>query len=268
MAKNLNQFKRFHKNPRKISEAQVKDLQEAMEKYGDLSGIVVNNETMEFVGGNQRSGIIQEGEIHITQAYDKPDRVGTVAEGYILWKDTRWTYREVRWSQEMMDGANLAANKLGGDWDFDILATWELETVKQYFQPEELPFIRNEEREIREDNFKVVPPEDPISRPGDLYELNDHRIYCADSTHEKSMALLMNKKKARVIFTDPPYGVSYDGAKMADAKQWDMIRNDELRNDGLFKFLQGAFACCETSAMRGVATNTPRRNPSPWQRRE
>lgn len=254
--KNLNQFKRFHKNPRKISEAQKKDLEEAMDKYGDLSGIVVNLESGEFVGGNQRSAIIRDGEIEYTEIYDKPDRVGTVAEGYIVWRETRWTYREVRWDQTTMDGANLAANKLGGDWDFDILSAWELETVTQYFKPEELPFIRDEQRDVKEDNFKVVVPEDPISRPGDLYELNNHRIQCGDSTHEKSMAVLMNRKKARVIFTDPPYGVSYDGAKIADAKQWDMIRNDELRNDGLFKFLQGAFACCETSAMKEASLYT------------
>ncbi len=57
----------------------------------------------------------------------------------------------------------------------------------------------------------VVPPENPLSRRGDLWILGDHRILCGDSTSEADMARLMAGEKAKLLATDPPYLVDYQG---------------------------------------------------------
>ena len=70
----------------------------------------------------------------------------------------------------------------------------------------------------------------PIIKLGDLIELGhnyQHRVLCGDSTSEDDVVRLMDGKKADMVFTDPPYGVDYDG-----------IKNDDPA--GLPKLLSGA----------------------------
>ena len=55
------------------------------------------------------------------------------------------------------------------------------------------------------------PPEEPVSQPGDLYLLGEHRLLCGDSTNADDVQRLMAGKRAGLMMTDPPYLVDYDG---------------------------------------------------------
>lgn len=48
----------------------------------------------------------------------------------------------------------------------------------------------------------------PVTKPGDLWILGDHRLICGDSTDPLIVSRLMGEEKADIVFTDPPYGVS------------------------------------------------------------
>lgn len=52
-------------------------------------------------------------------------------------------------------------------------------------------------------------PEEPIAKPGDIWQLGEHRLMCADSTGAVAWAQLMDGEKGDMVFTDPPYGVDY-----------------------------------------------------------
>lgn len=54
-------------------------------------------------------------------------------------------------------------------------------------------------------------PEEPETRLGDMYLLGTHRVLCGDSTKAEDVARLMNGERAALVYTDPPYGVDYDG---------------------------------------------------------
>jgi DNA modification methylase len=55
------------------------------------------------------------------------------------------------------------------------------------------------------------PPVDPITQPGDLWVLGDHRVLCGDSTNTDDVGRLMGGETASMLFTDPPYGVNHVG---------------------------------------------------------
>lgn len=64
-----------------------------------------------------------------------------------------------------------------------------------------------------EDNFDVDKAlEDlvPKTKLGDIWQLGQHRIICADCSDERSIKRLMEDKKADMVLTDPPYGVAYN----------------------------------------------------------
>ncbi len=53
-------------------------------------------------------------------------------------------------------------------------------------------------------------PEEPVTRPGDLWTLGNHRLICGDATVATDVERLLGKVKPLLMVTDPPYGVEYD----------------------------------------------------------
>lgn len=76
--------------------------------------------------------------------------------------------------------------------------------------------------EIQEDGFDAEPPLKPITVLGDVYELNQHRFTCGDSTDATVVEKTLAGAKPILMVTDPPYGVNYD-------PDW---RNHAFRSDG------------------------------------
>ena len=71
-----------------------------------------------------------------------------------------------------------------------------------------------------------------ISRPGDVWLLDGHRVLCGDATDADSYTVLMAGQKADMIFVDPPYGVNYANSakdKMRGTNR--PILNDNLGED-------------------------------------
>lgn len=68
-------------------------------------------------------------------------------------------------------------------------------------------------------------PETPITVEGDIWILGNHRLMCGDSTSIDAVDKLMDGQKADMVFTDPPYGVSYqsNGRK----EKFDVLENDD-----------------------------------------
>lgn len=54
-------------------------------------------------------------------------------------------------------------------------------------------------------------PAEPVTQPGDLWTLGDHRLLCGDATQAGTLDRVMAESSADLVFTDPPYGVSYEG---------------------------------------------------------
>ena len=78
------------------------------------------------------------------------------------------------------------------------------------------------EPEIVEDEVPE-PPVDPITKPGDLWLLGDHRVLCGDSTNAEHVDRLMDGEKADLCFTSPPYAQQRDYTAEGKAKvaDWD-----------------------------------------------
>jgi hypothetical protein len=121
----LTRENQSRENPRKITGEELEKLQKSLERFGDLSGIILNRTTGQLVGGHQRiTAFDQRGDVTatVTEELKKPDRTGTVAYGYIELNGTRYSYREVAWTKSQERIANIAANKLGGEFDDQLLA--------------------------------------------------------------------------------------------------------------------------------------------------
>lgn len=156
----IKDLQTYDKNPRKITGKQYDTLRASVEKFGDLSGVVFNKKLGMLVGGNQRTTVYKElgGELEIVKSFNKSTDKGTVAYGFVVVAGERYAYREVEWDKQMHDEANIAANKVGGMFDFDMLANeFEFETLKQWgFEEYELGFINAPTQDNNESLTKTM----------------------------------------------------------------------------------------------------------------
>lgn len=80
-----------------------------------------------------------------------------------------------------------------------------------------------------QDDPDDIQPEDihegpVIARPGDLWQLDGHGLYCGDSLNPESFAIVMDGEEAEMVVTDPPYNVKIDNNVCGSGK----IKHDEF----------------------------------------
>ena len=69
----------------------------------------------------------------------------------------------------------------------------------------------------------------PMTKPGDIWHVGQHRVMCGSATDDAAVDRLMNGERAQLVHTDPPYGVSYE----TQSGKFGMIKNDDLDADAL-----------------------------------
>ena len=138
------------------------------------------------------------------------------------------------------------------DWDEDLLRL-ELEELKlddfdlalTGFDADELLEIMAGEETTSEGNTDedATPevPVTPVSKPGDVWIMGQHRLLCGDSTDAASYDTLLGTERVAMIFQDPPYNVDYANTAKDKLRGTNRpILNDNL-GDGFQDFLLAAF---------------------------
>ena len=77
----------------------------------------------------------------------------------------------------------------------------------------------------------------PMTKPGDIWHVGQHRVMCGSATDDAAVDRLMGGELAQLVHTDPPYGVSYE----TQSGKFGMIKNDDLDPDALMQLLTPAF---------------------------
>lgn len=97
------------------------------------------------------------------------------------------------------------------------------------------------------DEAPATPEDEPITVPGDVYELGPHRVMCGDATNSAAVLdMLLHDGAADCVWTDPPYGVDYEGKRTKCRK----IENDSGAD--LTELLHGALATIILGARPGA----------------
>jgi DNA modification methylase len=206
----INTVKANPNNPRIIKDDKFAKLVKSINEFPQMLNLrpIVVNDDMVVLGGNMRLKACKEAglkEIPIIKASELTEQ----QQKEFIVKDNVG-YGEWDW------------NDLANNWDSEQLIDWGLD----------IPGFDAEVLEAEEDDFAV--PEGGIETDivlGDLFEIGEHRLLCGDSTDSDQVAKLMNGQKADMVFTDPPYGVSYEGGH--NKKKRTGIENDTLQGQEL-----------------------------------
>jgi site-specific DNA-methyltransferase (adenine-specific) len=178
---------------------------------------------------------------------------GTVTAAKSLgWTEIQAVRVPADWDAERIKAFALADNRSAelAAWDVKVLNAQLMELVELDFNIQEIGFEMPQvlELENQEEEELPEPPANPITQPGDVWQLGEHRLICGDSLEIATYDELLGSEKADMVWTDPPYGVSYVG-KTKDALT---IENDTLNPAELESFLRDAFTSIFASTRPGA----------------
>jgi hypothetical protein len=172
---------------------------------------------------------------------------GRVLAARTLGLDTVPTIRLGHLSEAQLRAYRLADNQLAlnAGWDEALLAQ-ELRGLREDgydlsvvgFGAEELDRLLALDDDLvpgldgrDQDAPAPEPPEVPVSRPGDLWQLGTHRLLCGDATAAGDVARLLDGTVPHLLVSDPPYGVEYDPAWRNTAGVAATARTGRVAND-------------------------------------
>ncbi len=221
----LDKIVPYARNPRKNTAA-IDKVAASLKEYGWQQPMVVDAAGVLVVGHTRREGALKlgwtEGPVHVATSLT-PAQI----KAYRL-ADNR-SNEEAEWDKELLsleledlklDGFDLALTAFDPD-ELDGLAALAESVAEGLTDPDEAP----------------EPPAIPVSVPGDLWILGNHRLLCGDSTLLDHVERLMDGAQADLVVTDPPYNVAYEG-KTKDALK---IQNDSMPGESFFEFLKAVY---------------------------
>jgi site-specific DNA-methyltransferase (adenine-specific) len=209
--KKISELTPYDKNPRIITEAGLNQLKESFDEIGMAQPVNINTD-----------GTILSGHARIMQLKNE----GT-EEVDVMIPDRKLTPKQE-------EAVIIRMNKnVAGVWDFDILKdSFQVDDLIDWgFDESELGWIASKEQDGKRDDESVPTLGNlPITQRGDVWLLGDHRLMCGDSTLIDDVEKLMNREKASLVHTDPPYNIDYQGG----SKKREKIANDKLEDFGEF----------------------------------
>ena len=216
---------RLREHPRNPRRGDVEAIKASLLRHGQYLPLTVNRPTMTVLRGNHT--------LRAARALD--------------WSEIDVYFVDV--NEELADRILLVDNRLSDLAGYDerelaeLLQSLEGDLAATGYVQADLDELLDgllADLPFEEDDVPALAPE-PVTRPGELVELGPHRLFCGDARDVAAYERLLEGEGARMLLTDPPYGVSYVG-KTERALE---IRNDDP--GGLDALLEGAFRAADAA---------------------
>ena len=232
----LSKLVPYVNNARTHAPEQIAKLRSSLREFGFVNPVIIDQDFGIIAGHGRVTAAKEEGieEVpcvfvdYLTEAQKK---------AYIL-ADNRFA-QDAGWDEELL---RIEIESLQGA-DFDVSLTG--------FDPDELAdlFADDSDSDVKDDDFDLSAALEKAAfvKKGDIWTVGRHRLMCGDATSADDVVALMDGKRANLVVTDPPYGVSF---KSSDGLT---IENDSMKGDEFYQFLLAAFQNVVANLEKGGA---------------
>ena len=220
----------YAKNSRTHSEAQVAQIAGSIKEFGFNNPVLIDEDNG-IIAGHGRVMAAQKLGLQAVPCIRLAHLSDTQRKAYVI-ADNRLALN-AGWDDQML---TLELQELDGE-DFDLsLLGFEADELNALLNP-----IKETEGLTDEDAVPDV-PEEPKTKPGDIYQLGRHRLMCGDSTSIDAVEKLMDGNQVDFMFTSPPYNAG-DSEKLSGNthttdNKYATYRDDKTQGDYL-DFLRG-----------------------------
>ena len=207
----------YANNSRTHDDAQVAQIAASIKEFGFRNPILVDG--VGIIAGHGRLLAARKLGLDKVPTIDCSDMTETQKKAYII-ADNKLALNS-GWDTNLL---SLELEQLDADgFNLELLG-FDSKELDELLAPEVVEGLTDE------DALPDVPDE-PKTKLGDIYILGNHRLMCGDSTSIDAVEKLLESQKADLLFTDPPYGVSYEGGHNKKKRQ--KIIADTLQGEDL-----------------------------------
>ena len=219
----INTLIPYARNSRTHTDAQVAQVAASIKEFGFLNPVIIAEDNT-ILAGHAR--VLAARKLGLTKVPCIKAESLTEAQkrAYII-ADNKLSLN-AGWDEELL--AVEISDLKGSSFDISLLGFGDDELEKL--------FRTETEGKVQDDDFDVDAElqKPAITREGDIWTINRHRLLCGDSTLSSSFEKLMQGRKANLVVTDPPYNVNYEGTA-------GKIKNDNMDSKAFHEFLLQAF---------------------------
>jgi DNA modification methylase len=222
----IKDLKSDHKNARKRTDRSASLIAESLKRYGAARSIVIDEDGRILAGNGTVEGAKKAGITNVRIIEAEGDELIAV--------------RRAGLSEDEKVGLALADNRSSdlSEWDHEMLRQLSEEhDLAPWFEDDELLAEVLEPEEGNTDPDAVPEaPEEPITKPGDLWILGNHRLLCGDSTDVLAVERLMDGVTPEMVYTDPPYGISIvQGGKVGGGGAFGGKKNEKADKSNIIQ---------------------------------
>ena len=244
--KNLIAYKN---NSRTHSKEQINQIENSIKEFGFTNPVLLdkNNEIIAGHGrvlASKKMGIKEVPCLRLSHLTEQQKRAYVIADNQLA--------LNAGWDENILslEIGDLSDN----NFDISLLGFNDLDLNN---------YLLKEFEGLTDEDEVPEPPIEPVTKLGDIWQLGDHRLMCGDSTMVDNLDKLC-PEQADMIFTDPPYGVSYGGGRArgkhvkfkrgGDIKAHGMILNDDLQDNNLTNLVKDSLIATLLKTKKGCAT--------------
>jgi len=193
--KKVSELIPYINNSRTHSEEQITQLVSSIKEFGFTNPILLAPDNSIIAGHGRLQAVKRLGHEEVpcivVEGLTKTQIKALIIADNQLALNAGWDLEKLSVEIEGLEADKFDLNILGFEDSF-------LKSLKG----EQEGLIDDDEIPETKDNFK--------SKTDDVWLLGSHRLVCGDSTDKKYYDILLNGKKANMVFTDPPYGLNYE----------------------------------------------------------
>lgn len=213
-------------NARTHSKEQINKLRASIREFGFINPVIIDRDYNVIAGHGRIMAAKAENITEVPCVF--VDYLNDAQKKAYILADNRMAL-DADWDEELL---KVEIESLQGA-DFDLNLTG--------FDEAELMDIFGDDNQSRakDDDFDLTAALEKASfvEKGDVWTVGRHRLMCGDATSSEDVSTLMGNKKANLILTDPPYGVSFKSSSGLT------IQNDSMKNEEFYNFLLASFKC-------------------------
>jgi DNA modification methylase len=196
-------LKLYSRNPRSHPAKQIRKIADSIHQFGFVIPVLVDSHRGVMAGHGRIEaakllGMHRVPAICVDQMTEAQKRAFIIADNKLA-ENASWNQEFLR--LELKDISEL-------DCEFDLTITGlETAEIDSLLELEELSGSSDEADDVPQLDVSTS----AVTREGDLWLLDGHRLLCDDATKADSFRSLLNGKQAQMVFIDPPYNVPING---------------------------------------------------------